>query len=150
MEKRKEGITYEYFKHDESSVRFTLNHLADTLLKSFTPESVPHFLGSGDEYELSDEKMSAVERDGNELAEGYKEDDEWGLFSVEQFRNVTSRVVVRETNQAVKLLDWIRGQSDYCIYIADMWIEGDFIWAKAEQAIKEHVLGWTSQLITRA
>ena len=59
-------------------------------------------------------------------------------------------MVVRETNQVVDLLDWIRSQSDYRIYIADMWIEGEIIWAKAERVIEEHVLGWTSQFVTRA
>ena len=94
--------------------------------------------------------MSAVGRDINEVTEGYNDEDKWGLFSAEQFCNVTSRVVVRETNQAVDLLDWIRGQSDYCIYITNMWIDGEALWAKAERAIEEHVRGWMNHLVTQA
>ena len=58
--------------------------------------------------------------------------------------------MVRKTNQAVDLLDWIRGKSDYCIYITDMWIDGEALWAKAEHAIEEHVRCWMNQLVTQA
>ena len=92
--------------------------------------------------EVSNSKESEVE--------GHNDEDEWGLYSVEQFCNVTSRVVVCKTNQAVSLLDWIRGQSDFCIYINDMWIEGNVLWVKAEQGIDDHVRALTNQLVTRA
>ena len=151
MAGRPNGIEYVYHKRDKSVVQFTLNHLDDTLFKFFTPESVRHFLGSDNDSESSDENMPAEGSDSKELeAEGYNNEDEWGLYSVEQFCNVTLRVVVRETNQAVSLLDWICGQSDFCIYIKDMWMEGNVLWVKAERAIDDHVRAWTSQIVTQA
>ena len=106
MENRSNGIAYVYNKQDESAVRFTINHLKETLLKSFTPESVQHFLGSDNDSELTDENLPAVVSDNKEMeVEQNNEDDKWGMYSSKQFRNVTARVVVRETNQAMSLLE---------------------------------------------
>ena len=77
------------------------------------------------------------------------EDKEWSVFSSEQFCNVTSKVVVCETNKATSLLEWIRGQSDFNIYINDMWIDdGRVLRFKAETAIATHVRAWMNQLVT--
>ena len=72
------------------------------------------------------------------------------IFYGHQFRNVKSKVVVRATMKPMRLTDWIKSQSDYQIYINNMWIEGDELQFKAEAAIAPHVKGWLGQLVTRA
>ena len=67
--------------------------------------------------------MPATMSDRNEMNEddGCNEYEEWSVFSSKKFCNVTSKVVVRVTNEATSLLEWIRGQSDFKIYINDMY-----------------------------
>ena len=50
----------------------------------------------------------------------------------------------------MRLTDWIKSQSDYQIYINNMWIEGDELKFKAEAEFVPHVKGWLGQLVMRA